>query len=113
MLKQVIYLKDGLRAGFMIDDKVYDADTGELVEGYETIKDLSWNELSDAVLSEAGKKSTRCTLQAEPSEEKEEKKLKQKVKKYLKSNQAVARTLAVTIKEVNEIVRGWINLKIE
>ena len=73
MLKQVIYLRDGLRAGFMIEDKVYDADTGKLVEGYEAIKDLSWNELSDAVLSEAGKKSIRCTLQAEPLEEKEEK----------------------------------------
>ena len=43
-----------------------------------------------------------------PTTEKK-KKLKQKVKKYLKRNQAVARPLAVTIKKVNEIVRGWIN----
>ena len=43
-----------------------------------------------------------------PTTEKK-KKLKQKVKKYLKRNQAVARPLALTIKKVNEIVRGWIN----
>ena len=47
---------------------MYKTSKNKLVEGYEAIKDLSWNELSDAVLSEAGKKSTRCTLQAEPLE---------------------------------------------
>ena len=35
--------------------------------------------------------------------------LKQKLSEYLKRNRAVARPLAVTIKRVNEIVRGWIN----
>lgn len=38
-----------------------------------------------------------------------EKKLKQKLSEYLKRNKAIARPLAVTIKRVNEIVRGWIN----
>lgn len=37
------------------------------------------------------------------------KKLKQKLSEYLKRNKAVARLLAVTIKRVNEITRGWIN----
>ena len=37
------------------------------------------------------------------------KKLKQKLREYLKRGQAVARPLAVTIKRVNEIARGWIN----
>lgn len=37
------------------------------------------------------------------------KKLKQKLSEYLKRNKAVARPLAVTIKRVNEITRGWIN----
>ena len=37
------------------------------------------------------------------------KKLKQKLSEYLKRNKAIARPLAVTIKRVNEIVRGWIN----
>ena len=35
--------------------------------------------------------------------------LKQKLSEYLKRGKAVARPLAVTIKRVNEIVRGWIN----
>ena len=35
--------------------------------------------------------------------------LKQKLSEYLKRNRAVARPLAVTIRRVNEIVRGWIN----
>jgi len=43
-----------------------------------------------------------------PTTEKK-KALKQKLSKYLKRNGAVARPLAVTIKRVNEIVRGWIN----
>ena len=43
-----------------------------------------------------------------PTTEKK-KKLKQKLSEYLKRNKAVARPLAVTIKRVNEIVRGWIN----
>ena len=38
-----------------------------------------------------------------------EKKLKKKLSEYLKRGKAVARPLAVTIKRVNEIVRGWIN----
>lgn len=37
------------------------------------------------------------------------KKLNQKLSEYLKRNKAVARPLAVTIKRVNEITRGWIN----
>lgn len=37
------------------------------------------------------------------------KKLKQKLSEYLKRNKGVARSLAVTIKRVNEITRGWIN----
>lgn len=28
---------------------------------------------------------------------------------YLKRNKAIARPLAVTVKRVNEVVRGWIN----
>ena len=40
---------------------------------------------------------------------KKKKKLKQKISEYLKRNKAIARPLAVTIKRVNEIVRGWIN----
>lgn len=43
-----------------------------------------------------------------PTTEKK-KKLKGKLSEYLKRNKAVARPLAVTIKRVNEIVRGWIN----
>ena len=43
-----------------------------------------------------------------PTTEKK-KALKQKLSEYLKRNRAVARPLAVTIKRVNEIVRGWIN----
>ena len=43
-----------------------------------------------------------------PTTEKK-KKLKQKLSEYLKRGKAVARPLAVTIKRVNEIVRGWIN----
>ena len=34
---------------------------------------------------------------------------KKKLSEYLKRGKAVARPLAVTIKRVNEIVRGWIN----
>ena len=43
-----------------------------------------------------------------PTNEKK-KKLKRKLSEYLKRGKAVARPLAVTIKRVNEIVRGWIN----
>lgn len=43
-----------------------------------------------------------------PTNEKK-KKLKKKLGEYLKRGKAVARPLAVTIKRVNEIVRGWIN----
>ena len=43
-----------------------------------------------------------------PTTEKK-KKLKQKLSEYLKRGKAVARPLAVTIKRVNEFVRGWIN----
>ena len=43
-----------------------------------------------------------------PTTEKK-KALKQKLSEYLKRNRAVARPLAVTIKRVNEIVKGWIN----
>ena len=43
-----------------------------------------------------------------PTPEKK-KALRQKLSEYLKRNRAVARPLAVTIKRVNEIVRGWIN----
>ena len=39
----------------------------------------------------------------------EKKKLKEKLSEYLKRGKAVARALAVTIKLVNGIVRGWIN----
>ena len=35
--------------------------------------------------------------------------LKMKLCEYLKRNKAVARPLIVTIKRVNEILRGWIN----
>lgn len=42
-----------------------------------------------------------------PTTEKK-KKLKQKVSEYLKRSKAMARPLAVTIKRVNEITRGWI-----
>lgn len=45
---------------------------------------------------------------ARPTNEKK-KKLKKKLCEYLKRGKAVARPLAVTIKRVNEIVRGWIN----
>lgn len=34
---------------------------------------------------------------------------KKKLSEYLKRGKAVARSLVVTIKRVNEIVRGWIN----
>lgn len=43
-----------------------------------------------------------------PTNEKK-KALKAKLSEYLKRNKAVARPLAVTVKRVNEIVRGWIN----
>ena len=43
-----------------------------------------------------------------PTHEKK-KKLKQKLSEYLKRGKAIARPLAVTIKRVNEIARGWIN----
>lgn len=43
-----------------------------------------------------------------PTNEKK-KKLKEKLSENLKRGKAVARPLAVTIKRVNEIVRGWIN----
>lgn len=43
-----------------------------------------------------------------PTTEKK-KKLKQKISEYLKRSKATARPLAVTIKRVNEIIRGWIN----
>ena len=43
-----------------------------------------------------------------PTSEKK-KALKEKVTECLKRNKAIARPLAVTIKRVNEIVRGWIN----
>ncbi len=40
---------------------------------------------------------------------KKKKKLKKKLCEYLKRGKAIARPLVVTIKRVNEIVRGWIN----
>ena len=43
-----------------------------------------------------------------PTNEKK-KALKAKLSEYLKRNRAIARPLAVTVKRVNEIVRGWIN----
>ena len=43
-----------------------------------------------------------------PTNEKK-KKLKKKMSEYLKRGKAIARPLSVTIKRVNEIVRGWIN----
>lgn len=43
-----------------------------------------------------------------PTNEKK-KALKAKLSEYLKRNKAIARPLAVTVKRVNEIVRGWIN----
>lgn len=43
-----------------------------------------------------------------PTTEKK-KKLKEKLSEYLRRGKAVARPLAVTIKRVNEITRGWIN----
>ena len=43
-----------------------------------------------------------------PTTEKK-KKLKGKLSEYLKRGKAIARPLVVTIKRVNEIVRGWIN----
>lgn len=43
-----------------------------------------------------------------PTNEKK-KALKQKLSEYLKRGKAVARPLSVTVKRVNEIVRGWIN----
>lgn len=43
-----------------------------------------------------------------PTNEKK-KALKTKLSEYLKRNEAIARPLAVTVKRVNEIVRGWIN----
>ena len=43
-----------------------------------------------------------------PTNEKK-KALKTKLAEYLKRSRAVARPLAVTIKRVNEIIRGWIN----
>lgn len=35
--------------------------------------------------------------------------IEKRMNEYLKRGKAVARPLAVTIKRVNEIVRGWIN----
>lgn len=46
--------------------------------------------------------------EVKPTTEKK-KKLKQKLNENLKRGKAIARPLAVTIKRVNEIVRGWIN----
>lgn len=46
--------------------------------------------------------------EVKPATEKR-KKLKQKLSEYLRRGKAIARPLAVTIKRVNEIVRGWIN----
>lgn len=46
--------------------------------------------------------------EVEPTTEKK-KKLKQKLSEYLRRGKAIARPLVVTIKRVNEIVRGWIN----
>ena len=43
-----------------------------------------------------------------PTKEKK-RKLKEKLSEYLKRGKAAARPLAVTIKRVNEMVRGWIN----
>ena len=43
-----------------------------------------------------------------PTNEKK-KKLKKKLREYLKRRKAIARPLVATIKRVNEIVRGWIN----
>lgn len=43
-----------------------------------------------------------------PTTEKK-KNLKEKLSEYLKRNKAISRPLAVTIKRVNEMVRGWIN----
>lgn len=43
-----------------------------------------------------------------PAKEKK-KALKEKLAEYLKRNKAAARPLAVTVRRVNEIVRGWIN----
>lgn len=43
-----------------------------------------------------------------PTNEKK-KELKEKLSEYLKRGKAIARPLAVTIKRVNEILRGWIN----
>ena len=43
-----------------------------------------------------------------PTTEKK-KKLQKKMREYLKRNKAAARPMAVTIKRVNEMVRGWIN----
>lgn len=43
-----------------------------------------------------------------PTTEKK-KKLKQKLSEYLKRSKAIARPLAVTIRRVNEITKGWIN----
>lgn len=43
-----------------------------------------------------------------PTTEKK-KKLKEELSEYLRRGKAVARPLAVTIKRVNEITRGWIN----
>ena len=43
-----------------------------------------------------------------PTTEKK-KKLKKNLSEYLKRGKAIARPLAVTIRRVNEVVRGWIN----
>lgn len=40
---------------------------------------------------------------------KKKKKLKKRLSEYLKRGKAVTRPLAVAIKRVNEIVKGWIN----
>ena len=50
----------------------------------------------------------RSKWSVKPTTEKKQK-FKQKLSEYLKRNKAVARPLAVTIKRVNEITRGWIN----
>ncbi len=52
--------------------------------------------------------STTKTKVVRPTNGKK-KKLKKKLSEYLKRGKAIARPLAVTIKRVNEIVRGWIN----
>ena len=68
---------------------------------------------SDENLSLTGVSNTLAVspnyLSALIKKTKKKKKLKKKLSEYLKRGKAVARPLAVTIKRVNEIVRGWIN----